>query len=327
MQGRIGAISGGCAALVAAALAALALATGACAQPVELAAPYEYLGWGNPQPPVSVLSTTGVQDLTLAFILSHGSCNPEWDGSRPLLGGSDQAAITAIRAAGGDVAVSFGGWSGRKLGSSCKSAAALAAAYQKVIDAYSLKAIDIDIEHTEFTNRKTRARVLAALKVVQSANPGLEISVTMGTAEAGPEATGRALIFEAAAIDFEPTVWTVMPFDFGTPRTDMGDASIRALEGTEADVAAAYRLTAGAAYEHVGVSSMDGQTDEASETVGLSDFQMIVSFAEAHRLGRVSFWSVNRDRPCEGGSPKTEECSGIAQSPFAFTDMLAAFHG
>jgi hypothetical protein len=30
------------------------------AQPVELAAPYEYLGWGSPQPPAGVLAATGV---------------------------------------------------------------------------------------------------------------------------------------------------------------------------------------------------------------------------------------------------------------------------
>ena len=135
-----------------------ALAAGssvASAQPVELAAPYEYLGWGDPQCPLSVMQLGGVKDLTLAFMLSHGSCNPEWDGYRPLAGGADQAAIEAIRGAGGDVDVSFGGWSGKKLGSSCKSVSALAGAYQRVIDAYSLKAIDIDIEHTEFTNKKT----------------------------------------------------------------------------------------------------------------------------------------------------------------------------
>ncbi len=51
----------------------------AAAQPVELAAPYEYLGWGNPQPPTEVMAATGVNDLTLAFILSKGACNPEWD--------------------------------------------------------------------------------------------------------------------------------------------------------------------------------------------------------------------------------------------------------
>ena len=168
--------------------------------------------------------------------------------------------------------------------------------------------------------------MLAALKSVQSANPGLEISVTMGTGEEGPEPTGQSMISEAAAIAFLPSVWTVMPFDFGPPRTDMGEASVRALEGTEAEIASAYDLTAGAAYEHVGVSSMNGHTDEASEIVGLIDFQTIIAFAEAHQLGRVSFWSVNRDRPC-GGSPKTEECSAIAQAPLAFTGLLAAFHG
>ena len=72
-------------------VAAIAFAApAAAAQPVELAAPYEYLGWGEPQPPASVLAATGVHDLTLAFILSRGKCNPEWDGQRPLLGGSDQ---------------------------------------------------------------------------------------------------------------------------------------------------------------------------------------------------------------------------------------------
>ena len=314
-----------CAVLVVSALAAPA--AGASTQPVELAAPYEYLGWGNPQPPASVLSETGIHDLTLAFVLSHGNCDPRWDGSRPLLGGPDQAAIIALRAAGGDVAVSFGGWSGRKLGGACRSAAALAGAYQKVIDAYSLEAIDIDIEHTEFTSSRTRARVLAALKLIGAANPGLEISITMPGGEEGPEATGRTLIAEAAAIAFAPSVWTVMPFDFGAPRTDMGDASVRALEGTAAVLAAAYHLSTAAAYERIGVSSMNGHTDEASELVEPADFQRILAFAEAHHLGRVSFWAVNRDRPCEGLKPSGEACDGIVQTPFAFTDLLAAYHG
>jgi chitinase len=299
----------------------------AAAQPVELASPYEYLGWGNPQAPTAVLAATGLHDLTLAFILSHGACNPEWDGSRPLLGGGEEAAINSIRAAGGDVTVSFGGWSGKKLGSSCKSVPALAAAYQKVIDAYSLKSIDIDIEHGEFTNKKTRARVIAALASVQAANPGIEISVTLGTSETGPEAAGLSLIADAAAISFQPSVWTVMPFDFGMPLTDMGHASTRALEGLEADLASAYHLSAGAAYEHVGVSSMNGQTDEASETVSLSDFQTIVSFAAEHHLGRVSFWAVNRDRPCAAGKPSSDECSGVAQAPYAFSEVLAGYQG
>ncbi len=299
----------------------------ASAQPVEMAAPYEYLGWGQPQVAAGVIATTGVQDLTLAFILSHGKCNPEWDGQRPLLGGSDQAAIQSVRAAGGEVDVSFGGWSGKKLGSSCKTPAALAGAYQKVIDAYSLNAIDIDIEHGEFTNKTTRKRVVEALAIVHAQNPGLEISVTFGTEEGGPEADGRSLIADAAAIGFQPTAWTVMPFDFGVPLTDMGHASIRALEGLQRDLAAAYGISAADAYQHAGISSMNGDTDEKVETVTVEDFETMLAFAQQNHIARFTYWAVNRDRSCTGGENAGEDCSGIAQQPYAFTDVIARYHG
>jgi len=308
-------------------VAAAIPASAQAAQPPLLAAPYEYLGWGDPQPPASVIETTGVPDLTMAFMLSKGACNPEWDGRRPLLGGVDQKAIEAVRAAGGDVVVSFGGWSGKKLGSACKTPAELAAAYQKVIDAYSLHAIDIDIEHGEFNNKTTRLRVVEALRSVQQANPGLGISITMGTAETGPERNGLSLIADAASIGFQPSVWTIMPFDFGPAATDMGHASIRAVEGLDRDLVSAYGLTAAAAYEHAGVSSMNGKTDEASETVSVEDFQTIAAFAAAHHLGRLTFWAVNRDRPCKSKPAPEEECSGIEQQPFAFTSIVAGYHG
>jgi hypothetical protein len=315
-------------------LAALSVAVAlqaraASAQPVGIAAPYEYLGWGDPQPPAEVMAQSGVQDITLAFMLAaKKSCTPAWDGRRPLLGGVDAAAIEAIRAAGGDVDVSFGGWSGRKLGSACKTATALAAAYQQVIDAYSLRAIDIDIEHGEFKSRKARQRVLQALAAVQAGNPGLEISITMGTEEGGPDKTGLELIAEAAAIALQPSVWTIMPFDFGRPATDMGHASIRALEGLASDLASAYGLSQAAAFQRSGVSSMNGRTDEASETVSLEDFQTIAAFASAHHLARLTFWSVNRDRPCNAsGAVPEEECSGVEQAPYAFSRVVAGYHG
>lgn len=316
---------------VALALAALCLAlaapSAAAAQPVELAAPYEYLGWGSPQPPAGVMAATGLSDLTLAFILSSGKCNPEWDGSRPLAGGPDEAAIRSIRAAGGDVAVSFGGWSGRKLGVSCHSAAALAAAYQRVISAYSLKAIDVDIEHTELSSSAARARVIGALALVQAANPGIEISLTLGSGEAGPEGAGASLITAAAAAGLRPTAWTLMPFDFGAPASDMGHASARAVEALARLLQSAYGVSAEAAYAMSGISSMNGRTDEKAETVTVADFQTILAFAQLHHLARLSFWSVNRDRQCSGSITVSDECSGIAQTPFAFSDLIAQYHG
>ncbi len=297
----------------------------ALAQPVEMAAPYEYLGWGQPQPPASVIEATGVHALTLAFILAHHGCDPEWDGERPLVGGSDEAAIDSIRAAGGEVDVSFGGWSGKKLGNACKSPAALANAYQTVIDAYSLNAIDVDVEHTEFASRKVRRRVIEALAIVQSEDPGLEISVTFGSEETGPEADGRSLIADAAAIGFMPSSWTIMPFDFGAPRTDMGHASITAVEGLERDLASAYGIAPALAYEHAGISSMNGDTDEASEVVSVEDFETMLAFAQQNHLARFTFWAVNRDRQCASGENTNEDCSGIAQSPYAFTDVVARY--
>jgi chitinase len=316
--------------LVSIALACLPAALGAppahaSTQPIEMAAPYEYLGWGEPQAPTSVIAATGVHDLTLAFILSHGKCDPEWDGERPLLGGSDQKAVEAISADGGEVDVSFGGWSGKKLGSSCKTPAALAGAYQRVIADYSLGAIDIDIEHGEFTNAKTRKRVVQALAIVHGEDPGLEISITFGTEESGPERDGKSLIADAAAIGFQPDAWTVMPFDFGPARTDMGHASIRAVEGLAQDIVSVYGIAATTAYEHAGISSMNGETDESSETVSVEGFQTILAFAQLHHLARFTFWAVNRDRQCTAGETPGEDCSGIAQQPYAFTDVIAEY--
>jgi hypothetical protein len=302
-----------------------AVAAGAASQPVEMAAPYEYLGWGEPQAPASVLEATNLHDLTLAFILSRGLCNPEWDGTRPLLGGSDAAAIASIRAAGGEVDVSFGGWSGVKLGIACKTTAALAGAYEKVISAYGLHAIDIDIEHTEIASAVARKRVVAALASVQAHDPGIEISITLATTEAGPEAAGRSLIADAAAIGFQPTSWTVMPFDFGTPRTDMGHASIRGVEALVSDLRSAFGIGAAEAYARAGISSMNGDTDEAAETVTPANFETMLAFAREHELARVTFWAVNRDRRCEGSLTPGEDCSGIAQAPYAFSDLVASY--
>src|SRR2546421_1359553 len=79
---------------------------------VKAAAPYMYLGWGSPPDPRTVMSATGVKWFTMAFMLSSGNCNPQWDGNRALTGGVDQTTINNIRGAGGDVVISSGGASG-----------------------------------------------------------------------------------------------------------------------------------------------------------------------------------------------------------------------
>ncbi|MBT2459816.1 chitinase [Streptomyces sp. ISL-86] len=318
--------------LLAATLApsALLLAPGNSASAAQAgamaAAPYEYLGWGSPQKPTDVMAATGTKWFTLAFILSDGTCNPKWDGTRALTGGSDEAAVKSIRAAGGDIVISVGGWSGDKLGEKCTSATALAGAYQKVINAYHLKALDIDIENTEFASATVRQRVVDALKIVKTKNPGIVTYVTMGTTPSGPDATGKDLIKRGAAAGLDNDGWVVMPFDFGGHSGTMGQASVGALEGLKAAVKSAYRYNDDAAYRHSGVSSMNGKTDEDDETVTLTDFRTILSYAQRHHLARFAFWSVNRDRACATGTDP-DACSGISQSPYAFTKIVVQYKG
>ncbi|MFL6145769.1 MAG: chitinase [Labedaea sp.] len=290
------------------------------------AAPYEYFGWGNPQRPTDVMAATGLKWFTLAFILSDGGCNPAWDGDRPLTGGVDQTNINAIRGAGGDVIVSFGGFSGAKLGERCSSASALAGAYQKVINAYRLKAIDIDIEASEFSNGTVRQRVVNALKIIETNNPGIVTYVTMGTAPNGPDSTGRDLINKGARAGLAADGWIVMPFDFGGHNGSMGSASVSALEGLKAAVKSAYGYSDDTAYRHIGLSSMNGHTDESDETVTTGDFQTILSYARQHHLARFSFWSINRDRQCSAGTD-ADSCSGISQSAYAFTRIVLQYAG
>ena len=314
-------------AAVAAFVAAVPSSQAATSDPVGRNAVYEYLGWGSPQNPTTVMAKTGIQQFTLAFMLSDGGCNPAWDGDRALTGGSDQAAINSIRARGGDVVVSFGGWSGNKLGEKCSSASALAGAYQKVVNAYQLKAIDIDIEATEFSSGTVRQRVISALKTVQNNNSGIKIYVTFGTATSGPDSNGRDLINKGAAAGLTVTGWTIMPFDFGGHSGSMGSVTRSAADGLAKAVASAYGYSSATAYQHIGISSMNGKTDESDETVTTSDFSTILSYAQAHHLARFTFWAVNRDRQCASGASAGDSCSGISQPAYAFTKIIAGYHG
>ncbi|EOD68698.1 chitinase [Amycolatopsis vancoresmycina] len=286
-------------------------------------APYLYNGWGDPPNPATIMSATGVKWFTLAFVLSNGYCNPQWDGGRALTGGVDQGTINTVRANGGDVIPSFGGYSGNKLESSCGSAGELAAAYQKVISAYGLKAIDIDIEADAYSNPTVQQRTVDALKTVRANNPGIKLYVTFGTGQSGPDSS---LVNRAAQAGLTVDGWVIMPFDFGGAGQNMGTLTQRAAEGLKNVVKSAYGYDDDTAYRHMGISSMNGITDN-SETVTLADFTTILGYANAHHLARLTFWSANRDRPCPGGYPNNDTCSGVSQQAWDFTRIFARYAG
>ncbi|MGW1061978.1 cellulose binding domain-containing protein [Micromonospora rubida] len=287
------------------------------------AAPYLYPGWGDPPAPSTVMGATGIKWFTIAFVLSGGGCTPAWDGSGPLTGGAHANTIAAIRAAGGDVIPSFGGWSGNKLGPNCSSASALAAAYQQVINAYGLKAIDIDIENSdEFENEAVQDRILGALKIVKQNNPGIKTIVTFGTTTTGPSYYGTRLINQAAALGANIDTFTIMPFDFGGG-ANMYQSTVNASEGLKTALKNAFGWSDATAYTHMGISGMNGLSDQQELTTAAT-WTQIRDWAKARGLSRFTFWAVNRDRPCPGGGV-VSNCSGIAQNTWEFTSITAQF--
>lgn len=288
--------------------------------------PYLSLGWGDPPEPATVLRETGVDGFSFAFVLSAGGCVPRWDGARPLTGGRDERAVRAVRAGGGEPVVSFGGGGGRTLEGDCPDARALAAAYQRVIRTYGLRAIDVDIETAAYKSAAVRTRTIEALKRVRAVSPGLNISVTLPSLRNGPD---DVLIGAAARAGFAPDVWTIMPFAFGErPREqaageDMARATLRAAEGLKARLKHAYGYGDAEAYARGGISTMNGITGH-QEVITPADFRAIARYAHGHRLGRLAFWSVNRDRPCgKRPYPAEDRCSGVPQRPWEFTRALS----
>ncbi|RSM41846.1 chitinase [Amycolatopsis balhimycina DSM 5908] len=286
-------------------------------------APYLYLGWGNPPNPQTVMNATGIKWFTMAFVNASGGCNPAWDSSRPLSGSADANAIAQIKAAGGQVIPSFGGWSGTKLGPACSTSAALAGAYQQVINAYGLKAIDIDIENSdEFENEAVQDRILGALKIVKQNNPGIQTILTFGTSTTGPNYYGNRLIDQSKALGANVDIYTIMPFDFGGG-ADMYASTVSAANGLRDKLKSTFGWSDATAYGHLGISGMNGLSDQ-QELTSLPAWTQITNWAKTNKLARLAFWSVNRDRGCPGGGVQST-CSGIAQNDWDFTKVTAGF--
>lgn len=288
-------------------------------------APYLMPQNNNPPDPVTVMNATGQKAFQLAFILApdSGGCTPTWSGTTAL---PDDAAVAGaigkIRGNGGDVSVSVGGYTGTKLGQTCGTVDATAAAYQQVITKYQLKAIDFDLEEPEYENTAAIANELGAAKKLQADNPGLFVSVTMPGTSAGTGWFGTQLLDQAKSIGFTPANFSIMPFDGGF---NGASSQVSALEAFHGLLRSHLGWDSATAYAHEGFSGMNGKSD-AAEIFAVSDFQTVYDYATTHHLGRFTFWSVNRDRPCVG-TTDNGVCSNVQQNDWDFTKFTTKFAG
>jgi chitinase len=291
------------------------------------AAPYVMPLDNNPPDLTQVMSATGQKTFELAFVLSDGGCSAAWGGTSEVSSDSTVAGIiNNVRAAGGDVSVSFGGYGGTKLGQVCGSAAATAAAEQAVINKYSLKAVDFDLEEPEYENTTAIDYEVGAAQILQRNNPGLYISITTAGTTAGTGYFGQNVLNTAKSLGFTPNNYSIMPFDGGF---NGASSQTSALESFHTMLQNTFGWDSATAYAHEGFSGMNGRTD-SGEYFYQSDFQTVLNYATSHGLGRFTYWSVNRDRQCnppDNNGSLSGTCSSVPQGAWDFTKFTAQFAG
>ncbi|WP_328374986.1 chitinase [Streptomyces sp. NBC_01020] len=292
------------------------------------AAPYLMPTDNNPPDAGAIMDATGLKAFQLAFILAPngGGCSPTWGGTSAV--SSDTAVgsvISSIRAKGGDVSVSIGGYGGTKLGQACSDAASTAAAYQQVITKYQLKAIDFDLEEPEYENTAAVAHEIGAAKILQQNNPGLYVSVTTAGTADGTGWFGKQMLNEAKSQGFTPNNFSIMPFDGGFS----GAASqTSALTNFNTILQSTFGWDEATAYAHEGFSGMNGRSD-TGEYFKQADFQTVLDFATSHHMDRFTFWSLNRDRQCSPPDNGTTSgtCSSVPQTDWEFAKYAVTFAG
>jgi chitinase len=321
--------------LAAAATTALAApsASGATARLSDrwyAAAPYLMPLDNDPPDAAAIMDATGLKSFQLAFVLAPdgGGCTPTWGGKTPV--SSDTAVesvIDTIRAKGGDVSVSIGGYGGTKLGQACADPAATAAAYQQVITKYDLHAIDFDLEEPEYENAAAVHNEIGAAKILQQNNPDLYVSVTTAGTADGTGWFGKQMLLEAKSQGFTPNNFSIMPFDGGF---DGGAASqIDALTDFNRILQSTFGWDEATAYAHEGFSGMNGRSD-TGEFFTQDDFRTVLDFATSHHMDRFTFWSLNRDRQCsppDNGGRTSGTCSSVPQESWDFAKFSVTFAG
>ena len=281
---------------------------------------------------------SGANYFTLAFLetLSKTSCTLAWNGNRndPVSNGRfvTDGDIASLRALGGDVIPSFGGWSadqgGTEIADSCKDVRTIAAAYEDVITRYGVTRLDMDVEGRSLNRSEGVDRRNKALKLVEdwaaTQKRQFQVSYTLPTSASGLESTGVAILQNAVANGTRVDVVNIMAFDYyDHVTTDMGTAAINAANGTAA------QLRSLGMNAQIGITLMPGLDDypKKTENTTLAHARQVFDYAKASGLNTLSIWAIQRDNGGCPGVTGSNSCSGIVQNTWDFTHVLQPFTG
>jgi chitinase len=253
---------------------------------------------------------------SLAFVLADSKNQPSWNAMEDLSKSSVISSINKLRAVGGDVIISCGGANGQELGYAIKDLNSLVSAYQKVIDTFKLKYLDLDIEGGQLEEKTIDTRNKAIAKI-QKSNPGLILSYTLSADSSGLNALSVGLLENAKKNGVRVDVVNAMCMSMGQ---DNGSAQIiSAAKNAKAQV------------DKVGIGSKIGitimlHTNDYGGPTTLEDAKKVKAFADQTSWVRLlSFWSVARDNGgCPGRKYADPSCSGATQGKYDFAKIFSA---
>ncbi len=311
----------------------------AAAIPNHVFAPY-FESWTGDSP-ATLSQQSGAKYLTMAFLqtASKGSCTVVWNGdtSMPVSSSTFGSDISTIRAGGGDVIPSFGGFTaddtGTEIADSCTSVSSIAAAYEKVITTYNVTRLDLDTEDNSLTNTAGIDRRNKAIKMVEdwAASNGrtVQFSYTLPTSTTGLESTGLNVLKNAVSNGARIDIVNIMTFDYfdGNSSHQMATDTQTAANGLHSQLASLFpSKTSAQLWAMIGVTEMVGIDDFGSgETFKTGDAATVLNWANSKGISSLSFWALQRDNVGCPGTGGSDSCSGISQSTWFFSHAFEPF--
>ncbi|TCO53639.1 glycosyl hydrolase family 18 protein [Actinocrispum wychmicini] len=324
--------------------AGLAVAAAHTAQaaplPTHVFAPY-FESWTG-ESPATVAQQSGNKFLTMAFIqtASKGSCTAFWNGDSgmPIAQSTFGNDINTIRANGGDVIPSFGGFTadntGTEIADSCTNVNSIAGVFQNLITTYNISRIDLDIEDNSLTNTAGIDRRNKAIKMTEdwaAANGrSIQFSYTLPTSTSGLVDSGLAVLRNAVTNNARIDVVNIMTFDyFDNASHNMASDTQTAGNGLVSQLGQLFPgRTQAQLWGMVGITEMIGIDDFGpAETFTTDNAPTVFNWAVSKGINTLSFWALQRDNGSCPGTKGADNCSGVAQSTWQFSHVFEQFTG
>jgi chitinase len=85
--------------------------------------------------------------------------------------------------------------------------------------------------------------------------------------------------------------------------------------------------TSAQVWSHIGATIMNGLDDypRRTESTSVQDAQQLLAFAQANGMTVLSMWAIQRDHGGCDGVTGANNCSGIPQADWEFTNTLKGF--